>query len=266
VLDEVPGGKQAVLITGAGSGGRPVSFELCERRRIKTGYGCAQGRRLAFRQRDDRLLPSEQRVAHDAHASAALCQGSVRALLARQGFGLPGLVGRLVRRPAILLRVEFEYRLTGTGWAEARIADGTSEAVITASYLSDALGDLIRAVRHLLEGAAETRCSWEEEPGEYRWIFLRAGNDVRLTILEFDDLWGWPAEDGGVAVPSPEPDERGDLQFSTTQPLAVLARAIAEGAQATLDEHGETGYLAEWIEAPFPTYDLAQIRQYLSDL
>lgn len=161
--------------------------------------------------------------------------------------------------------MEFEYRLTGAGWAEARIADGITEAVITASYLSDALGDLLQAVGRLLEGAAEARCSWEEEPGEYRWIFLRAGNDVTLKILAFDDMWGWPAEEGGVAVPSPEPDERGELQFSTTQPLAVLARAIADGAQAILDEYGEAGYLAEWIDAPFPAPALALIRQHLPE-
>ncbi len=64
--------------------------------------------------------------------------------------------------------VEFSFRLTGTGWAEGRIAVGDRFAMPTASYLSDALGDLIRTVRSLLEGAEGARVSWEEEPGEYR--------------------------------------------------------------------------------------------------
>jgi hypothetical protein len=41
--------------------------------------------------------------------------------------------------------MRFEYRLTGAGWAKARIADGTCEAVLTASYLSNALDALLEA-------------------------------------------------------------------------------------------------------------------------
>jgi hypothetical protein len=161
--------------------------------------------------------------------------------------------------------MEFEYRLTGKGWAEARIADDASHAVLTASYLSDALGGLLEAIGLLLEGASEARCSWEEEPGEYRWIFVRTGdNDVRLDILVFDDMYSRPAKSPGVVELRPQPDERGELRFSTTQPLDVLARAIADGAAATLGEYGEAGYLAEWVEAPFPTAYLALIREHLS--
>ena len=43
--------------------------------------------------------------------------------------------------------------MTGKGWAEARIADDDSWAILTASYLSDALGDLLEAIGVLLEGA-----------------------------------------------------------------------------------------------------------------
>jgi len=105
----------------------------------------------------------------------------------------------------------------------------------------------------------------EEEPGEYRWIFVRTGdNDIRLNILAFDDMYSRPANLPGVAELRPQPDERGELVFSTTQPLSVLARAIADGAAAALGEYGEAGYLAKWVEAPFPTGHLALIREQLS--
>ncbi len=39
--------------------------------------------------------------------------------------------------------VEFEYRLVGTGWSEARFAVGGPSVSVTASYLEDALGDLL---------------------------------------------------------------------------------------------------------------------------
>jgi hypothetical protein len=164
----------------------------------------------------------------------------------------------------IVRRMEFTYRLTGKGWAEARIADGTSQAVITASYLSDALGDLLEALGTMLEGAGEARCSWEEEPGEYRWIFAREDRDqVTLRILEFADMYARPDTRAGVVRLALRPDEEGELRFSTTQPVTVLAQAIADGAAAALAEYGEAGYQAKWLEAPFPVAHLEMIRGYL---
>lgn len=126
------------------------------------------------------------------------------------------------------MSIEFSYRLTGAGWSTASISDGHATATLTASYLEDALGDLLEAVGVLLEGSTDARCSWEEEPGEYRWIFSRRGGDVRLQVLGFEDLY------------SMKPDAAGYTIFETTQPLRGLAMAIGNGAQAVLDEHGGT--------------------------
>lgn len=146
--------------------------------------------------------------------------------------------------------MELVYRLTGTGWSEAWIADGDAAATVTASYLSDALGNLLAAVVALLDGAAEARCSWDEEPGEFRWLFAREGGRVHLRILGFRELWG------------DEPDERGTVVFETRQDLRVLAAAVASAAERVLAEHGEEGYLAKWVDAPFPTALLGRLRAY----
>lgn len=92
------------------------------------------------------------------------------------------------------------------------------------------------------------RCSWEEEPGEYRWVFKRSGDRVALRILSFDDLLHW------------EPDEAGRVIFETTQAVDVLVTAIASAAEAVLNELGEAGYRAEWVEHPFPTAVLREIQ------
>lgn len=102
--------------------------------------------------------------------------------------------------------MEFVYRLVHMGWAEARISDGTQSTTPTASYLRDALGDLLEAVGVLLEGAKTARCSWEEEPGEYRWVYNRRGADIELCIIFFRDLWSF------------EPDEKGTVVFETRRP------------------------------------------------
>lgn len=124
--------------------------------------------------------------------------------------------------------------------------------VITASYLGDALGELLEAIGLLLEGAVQARCSWEEEPGEYRWIFERAGADLRCRVLAFSDIY------------SREPDVAGTMVFETTARLRDVASAIAGGARKVLDEYGEDEYLRRWVDHPFPTGYLELIQTHLA--
>lgn len=149
--------------------------------------------------------------------------------------------------------MEFSYRLVGTGWAEARIADDETWASLTASYLSDALGNLLEAVGVLLEGADAASCSWDEEPGEYRWLFTRAGESVHLRILALPDQF------------PPQPDSAGTVVFETTQPLPVVAAAVAQGAADVLAEHGEKKYLELWVDDPFPTDTLRLVQARLTE-
>lgn len=147
--------------------------------------------------------------------------------------------------------MHFAYRLTGTGWAEACISDHASAVSIRASYLTDALGLLLKAVDQLLQGADEARCSWADEPGEYRWIIKRDRDHAHLRVLTFHD------------IESLEPDESGVVNFETKQPLHDVADAIAAGAQAVLDEYGVDGYLRCWASDPFPLVRLRAIQTRL---
>jgi hypothetical protein len=141
----------------------------------------------------------------------------------------------------------FWFWVHGSGWAEAGIGDDVGHANLTASYLSDALGDLLYAVLRCANGAPEARCSWEDEPREYRWILGRDGDQVHLRILGFDDVY------------ERRPDEAGELLFETRQDWVTVARSIALGASRTLEKHGEDGYRNQW-GYPFPIATLALIR------
>ena len=71
----------------------------------------------------------------------------------------------------------------GASWLEAWISDGLAEARLSASLLfSPALENLIEAVISLLLGTKTARCFWEEEPGQYRWLFERHGDEL-LDLL-----------------------------------------------------------------------------------
>jgi hypothetical protein len=147
--------------------------------------------------------------------------------------------------------VDFTFRLVGTGWAAAHISDDTGGATVTASYLKDALGLLLEAVGLVLEGAEEARCAWAEEPGEYRRILERDGEQGHLRVLAFRD------------VERPEPDDRGTTIFETRQLVRVIAASIADGAQQVLTEYGEDEYV-RCFGHPFPLGHLGAVHDRLA--
>ena len=135
--------------------------------------------------------------------------------------------------------IELSYRLVGTGWSEASLTLGDREVRLTASYISDALGDLLEAVRRLSEVAEVVRVSWEEEPGEYRWLLQREGSGVDIRILTFGDFEDHEADDMGQEM----------IQGRVT--LDALVRVVAAAARDVLETHGESGYKERWDQHPF---------------
>ncbi len=92
----------------------------------------------------------------------------------------------------------FSYHLGTAGWSTATVSDDERTVALTASYLSDALGDLTRAVIALLQGAEQARLTWDEEPGVVAWRFERQSDDVDVCITVFD---GWRSYDGSRGQP-----------------------------------------------------------------
>jgi hypothetical protein len=72
------------------------------------------------------------------------------------------------------------------GWWQAILSDGAQQATITASSIpEEPLLPLLWAVRLLLLGAEESKCTWWEEPGQYRWLFSRTEKQMQIHILWF---------------------------------------------------------------------------------
>ena len=148
--------------------------------------------------------------------------------------------------------VSFAYHLVGSGWAECTVAIDEQRATMTASYLSDAFGDLLAAVVRLVEGQPEATASFAEEPGEYRWRFFRKEPDrLLIRILDFPQLWG------------DRPDEEGKVLFETECRLRTFAGAVLSESQRLLEKHGREGYLGMWHEHEFPLEKQERLRQVL---
>lgn len=143
--------------------------------------------------------------------------------------------------------VAFEYDLLHLGWSRASLTIGTATVSLTASYLSDALGDLVAAASVLHRATSTVRVAWAEEPGDFRWVLDRAGDDLSVQVLGFDETWAG------------DPDDRGTVLLSARCTVAEFRNAVARGARAVLERWGEAGYRQAWHAHDFPTAALAAL-------
>lgn len=154
------------------------------------------------------------------------------------------------------MTLSIDYKLTGSGWAECTIADGDRSCTITASYLSDAFGDLVLSSVAMLHWFNAISFSFEEEPGEFRWLLRsRPNNRLELKIVDGYDIHKGPT-----------PDYDCKLLFQTTCSQMQFGKAVAKAGNALLEKHGEDGYLEKWVGYPFPTENLRQLNQLLTQL
>lgn len=140
--------------------------------------------------------------------------------------------------------INFNYRLVGIGWCRATLSDNRQQIDLVASYLSDALGDLVHAVVQLLEGATDASCNWEQEPGTTCWLLSRHGDDLQITITQTDlnpHLWS-----GSV-------DSRTfEVVFESYCALRQFSLQLVDQLKELLATVGVDGYVERWLDAPFP--------------
>jgi hypothetical protein len=145
----------------------------------------------------------------------------------------------------LLIRCE----LVGTGWLSCVVSFEDCRAELSASYLSDALGNMLLFALAVSAGFRSVSFGMDEEPGEYRWVAeLVEPNWLNLRILQFGQLWG------------SEPNSAGRLLFEAKVRPVILAEAIAEAAERVLQAHGLAGYAERWSEHKFPERELALLR------
>ena len=148
--------------------------------------------------------------------------------------------------------LSIDYRLTGAGWSACSVRFCEERCELSASYLSDALADLVDAAAAVTAGAGshDVVARFLEEPGEYRWVIAHeSATDVRVAILEFDDFLPRRA------------DAEGKVLLSFTCARLDFGRAVRDAAVRVRDIHGEAGYLEEWGEHGFPARELASLQR-----
>ncbi len=120
---------------------------------------------------------------------------------------------------------------------------------MTASHVSDALGDLVSAAVRLSRDAGSERASSIEEPREYRWVFeqLRPGV-LDLHLLEF------PGMD------CQRPDHEGKVLLSGSCSTQEFCPTLPRGLEDLERRRGIEGCQKEWVQHGFPANSFNDLR------
>ena len=140
-----------------------------------------------------------------------------------------------------VMALSIDYSLRGVGWATCRVTLDEESVDLAASYLSDALGNLVLAACMAYSGFHSLSFGFDEEPGEYRWAINRVdGTYMTLRLLEFDELWSNASNQDGRQL------------LVGKMSIQEFVNAVHRAAHAVLKEHGQDGYREKWAGHPFP--------------
>jgi hypothetical protein len=129
------------------------------------------------------------------------------------------------------------------------VSGGEQSLSIWPSPVSDALWTLTRATNGLLQGAESGRAEWEDEPGQWRWLLDRRGDQLSIRVLHFTRS-------------TREGDEKGTLAFDATCRLSRFAGELKSQLQAQLEEVGLEGYRQRW-RRDFPTTEYNNLAAFI---
>ena len=153
--------------------------------------------------------------------------------------------------------VTLVYKLDEAGWASATLVTPTKGVAFGPSYLSDALGDLVRAVVGIANARRsrppfvfEQRVEWFGEPVGLDLIFeTQQDGSVRLQLVEMPD----------------ESHRRTGRQviFDDQIDFEIFAHSVYGQASQILQVHGADGYKERWKLHDFPEDDLRMLGRLL---
>jgi hypothetical protein len=151
-------------------------------------------------------------------------------------------------------QIQISYSLPGTGWSKCMVETGHARTELSASYLSDALGNLVLSAITVASGFQTVEFGFDKEPGEYRWsICGMENNAIEVRIVEFQSRAANQATEMGRVL----------LSGITTR--RDFARAVHLCATSVLDEYGVKGYAEKWAAHPFPERTLHLLGEAIAD-
>ena len=148
------------------------------------------------------------------------------------------------------------YKLGDAGWADASIADEGAQLECRISYLSDALGDMAQAAVQLLNGARATSFSFQDEPGEHRFLLTRGEADrLDIRVLSFKETF---------APQSAHAEKQASVVFRSHCAVMDFVGQVSANLHDILTKFGLKGYKDAWTKDDFPMASYREIQRHLN--
>jgi len=151
--------------------------------------------------------------------------------------------------------MEFEYNLSGTGWADVEISFPSGSYYCDVSYLSDALGDFLLSLLELNpqcvpddELKNKTSCVWYEEPGGTEFSFKRSGKKLDIKVISYEDI---------------ELKINKKTIFNERVLYDDFVFIVIKQVDYLLKKHGLVGYKETWYNYEFPISSFLKLKHYI---
>lgn len=150
----------------------------------------------------------------------------------------------------------FTYVLRSVGWADVHLKINNSEIYMDASYLSEPLIDLVRAVELLIPECVEedelkdtVKFDYDSEPAIHRWTLIKKDEtNIMIRITLFID---------GIT------DGQGEDVFNEECNLDEFIKLLVIQMENLLKKHGLVGYRKQWNAQDFPVSSYLQLKNYI---
>ncbi len=150
--------------------------------------------------------------------------------------------------------MRINYQLAGSGWANAQVSESGRSLEMSASYLSDALGDMAQAAVSLLTGARVVTFSFQDEPGEHQWILTRGEFDaLYVRVIWFPKTFG----SGNKA-------DSGTEVFACDCAVMDFVGQVFSTLNAVHEDEGVEGYKRRWKNNDFPSKSYQELQKLLA--
>jgi len=140
----------------------------------------------------------------------------------------------------------FEIDEVGGGYVNMQVGEQKFSAM--PSYITDALGDFIRALNALVADG-EAKCAWTNEPGTIWWQMSRLGPIARILVISIEDDNAWFEENGNATYSSAD----GEILIDCTCDINEFAALVVESTVRLKETYKNS------FNHPFPETEINQL-------
>ena len=150
---------------------------------------------------------------------------------------------------------DFNYWLTGVGWAEATFSNKRQNFRFEFSYLSDPLAELFECLIKLMKGRSDKeKISFLDEPGQHVLIISRQKEDLISVEITWSDSWD-SMSDQVNAVDGKK------IVYSDIDTMKNFTLVVCAGIDSLLERHTLSEYHEKWHSSAFPIEKYDELKQ-----